>query len=219
MFEKLIKNCLELRIDKCSFLKEEIQFLGYIIDKYGIKPCPSNIKAVSYFPIPKNFKDVQSFFDLTSYFRRFIQNYALITKPLYDFLKKDTVFRFNSAFEHLKNVLIQKPILSIYNPNSETYLHCDASCHGFGSILMQKQDGKFHPIFYFSKRISTSESKFHRYELELLCIIYSLRRFKIYLQGIEFKIFTDCNNTILALQKKEMNIRILRWTLKHRSNK
>lgn len=76
MFEKLIKNCLELRIDKCSFLKEEIQFLGYIIDKYGIKPCPSNIKAVSYFPIPKNFKDVQSFFDLTSYFRRFIQNYA-----------------------------------------------------------------------------------------------------------------------------------------------
>lgn len=79
---------------------------------------------------------------------------------------------------------------------------------------MQKQsDGKFHPVFYFSKRTTPAESKLHSYELEMLSIVNSLKRFRIYLQGIEFKIITDCNSIKLALQKKEINSRILRWSL------
>lgn len=233
VFKLLVENKLELKLSKCSFFKNEIQFLGYVISKNGVKPCQTNIEAVSKFPIPRNFKDVQSFLGLTSYFRRFIKNYALIAKPLYDLLKKDSEFKFNEdelhAFETLKSLLIREPILAIFNPHAETQLHCDASSHGFGSILMQKQnDGKFHPIFYFSKRTSPTESKYHSYELEMMCIVNSLKRFRVYLQGLEFKIITDCNSIKLALQKKEINNRILRWslelqnysyTIEHRSNK
>lgn len=103
------------------------------------------------------------------------------------------------TFNHLKCLLISPPILSIYSPLLETQLHCDASSHGYGSILMQKQsDGKFHPVAHFSKRTTPTESNYHSFELEMLAIVDSLQRFRVYLQGIEFKIVTDCNSLKLA---------------------
>lgn len=114
----------------------------------------------------------------------------------------------------LKEKLINTPILSIYNPKHETELHCDASSLGFGAILMQrKTDNKFHPIFYFSKRTTDCESRYHSFELETLAIIYALKRFRIYLHDIKFKIFTDCNSLRMTLDKKEINPRISRWAL------
>ncbi|KAK9674756.1 Integrase zinc binding domain, partial [Popillia japonica] len=218
IFTIMSENLLTLRLDKCSFLYQEINFLGYVINEAGIRPNKQNILAVSDFPVPKNFREVQSFLGLTSYFRRFINNFSLIAKPLYDLLRKNTIFKFGKeeleAFELLKQLLVDEPVLAIYNPSLETQLHCDASSHGYGSILLQRQrDGFFHPVFYFSKRTSVTESKYHSYELEMLAIIYSLQRFRIYLQGLEFKIITDCNSIKLALSKKEINPRILRWSL------
>lgn len=113
-------------------------------------------------------------------------------------MKKDATFQFGpeqrKAFEILKDKLISKPILSIYSPTDETELHCDASARGYGAVLLQrKADQKLHPIFYFSKRTTEVESRYHSYELETMAIIYALRRFRIYLQSIPFKILTDCN--------------------------
>ena len=155
---------------------------------------------------------------LRSYFRKFIKGFSLVAGPLYDILKKNALFKFGpeqlDAFDALKKKLISAPILSIYSPNDETELHCDASSHGFGAVLMQrKADKKFHPIFYFSKRTSDVETRYHSYELETLAIIYALKRFRIYLQGIRFKIVTDCNALIMTLNKKDLNPRIARWAL------
>lgn len=108
------------------------------------------------------------------------------------------------------------PILGIYNPNAETELHshCDASSLGFGAVLIQRQDDKhFHPIFFYSKRTTPQEEKYHSYELETLAIVSALRRFKIYLTGIRFKIITDCKSLTLTLSKKMLNPRISRWAL------
>lgn len=93
-------------------------------------------------------------------------------------------------------------------------MHCDASSLGFGSVLLQKQsDSKYHPVSYFSKRSTEVESKYHSYELECLAIVYALKRFRIYLTGLHFKIITDCNSIKLALSKKDINPRIARWAL------
>lgn len=79
---------------------------------------------------------------------------------------------------------------------------------------MQKQDDDvFHPVAYFSKRSTVAESRYHSFELETLAIIYSLRRFRAYLEGIKFKILTDCNSLTLTLAKRNINSRIARWTL------
>lgn len=96
------------------------------------------------------------------------------------------------TFEKLKQRLIESPVLAIYDPTAETELHTDASSLGYGAILMQRQkDKKMHAIFYFSKRTTPIESKYHSYELELLAIVNALQRFRIYLQGLAFKIITD----------------------------
>lgn len=76
-------------------------------------------------------------------------------------------------------------LLSIYNSRRETELHTDASSQGFGSVLLQRQtDGKWHPVSYYSRRTSPAEINYHSFELETLAIIYSLRRFRVYLEGI-----------------------------------
>lgn len=106
------------------------------------------------------------------------------------------------------------PVLALFDPGDETELHCDASAAGFGAILLQrKTDGKMHPIFYYSKRTSESESKYHSFELETLAILYALRRFRVYLQGRKFRIITDCNSLAMTLNRREMNPRIARWAL------
>lgn len=109
---------------------------------------------------------MHSFFGLCSYFRKFIENYSIIVKPLYDLLRANAKFIFGpdklKTFESLKPKLIKAPILALYNPKDKTELHCDTSSMGFEAILMQKKtDGIFYPVFYFSKRTTESESKFH----------------------------------------------------------
>lgn len=88
LFKVPIDNLLELRVDKCKFLYTEIDFLGYIVSEQGIQPTRAGIEAVTRFPIPQNIHSVQSFLRLCSYFRKFIDGFALIAKPLYDLVKK-----------------------------------------------------------------------------------------------------------------------------------
>lgn len=181
-------------------------------------PSEEHTKAISNFPLPRNAKELRSFIGLASYFRKFVENFALIAKPLYSLLKKDTPFNFEQeqcdSFNKIKSILVSRPVLCIYSPLAETQLHCDASSLGFGGIIMQKQeDGLFHPIFYFSQRCTEAESKLHSFELELLAVVNSLKRFQIYLQGITFIILTDCSSFTLALKKKDIHPKIMRWSL------
>lgn len=218
VFELLVQNKLELRIDKCNFLATEIEYLGYLIKGNTVRPLDSGIAAVRDYPVTQNQKDVQSFIGLTSYFRKFIEGFAIIAAPLYKLLRKDNKFNFGeaelNAFMTLKAKLIESPVLAIYNPNDETELHTDASTLGFGAVLLQrKTDNKFHPVFYFSKRTTETESKYHSFELETLAIIYALKRFRIYLYGIKFKIVTDCNALKLTLEKRHVNPKIERWAM------
>lgn len=141
VYNVLNKNLLTLRLDKYSFLKSKITYLGYEVDADGIRESIENIKALVDFPIPTNYKHLHSFLGLASYFRRFTRNFALLTKPLWDLLKQEKhklkfVFGVEqlSSFEEIKSILSSKPILCIHSPYLETQLHCDASSVGLASI-------------------------------------------------------------------------------------
>ncbi|XP_076392691.1 uncharacterized protein LOC143265294 [Megachile rotundata] len=218
VFRTAAKSRLPFKLNKCAFAQFEVDYLGYHVSFEGIRPSDSNIEAVLNYPIPHNSKDVLRFVSLASYFRRFIPGFSIIAKPLYDLVKKEAKFvlgeKEHSTFEMLKKQLANKPILSIYSPTAETELHCDASALGFGAILLQKQADKcLKPIAYFSQRTTPTEAKYHSFELECLAVVNAIKRFRIYLSGIHFKIITDCDSFRLTLSKQTINPRISRWAL------
>ena len=175
--------------------------------------------AVQKFPVPKTIKNVQSFLGLTGYFRKFIKDYSLIAKPLSDLTRNTEKFQIGAlaieSFNKLKESLSKQPILQIYSQDAQTELHTDACKYGIGSILFQisNEDNKLHPVYYFSRKTQSSEENYTSYELEVLAIISSLKKFRTYLLGIKFKIVTDCSAFKMTMEKKEISSRISRWAL------
>lgn len=215
-FKLLQEAGLTLNLKKCHFFKENIEYLGYEISESGIRPGQAKITAVEKFPTPRNVHEVRQFIGLASYFRKFINNFASIARPLTDLTKKESSWHWNSeqetSFKNLKEALVQRPLLGIYDPRNETYLHTDASKYGLAGILLQKtESGILKPIAYFSRKTTVDEQKYHAYELETLAVITSLQRFRVYLLGLKFTVITDCNALRATLTKRDLIPRIARW--------
>ncbi|GFX50968.1 retrovirus-related Pol polyprotein from transposon 17.6 [Trichonephila clavipes] len=208
-----------LVVRKKTAVHEKIEFLGHIIENNKLFPSPSKTKSVVNYPEPKTTKEIQRFLGLTGYFRKFIPAYSVIAKPLSDLLRKDTPFNFDvkqkASFDELKRLLCQKPVLGIYRQNCETEIHTDASIDGPAAVLLQRfpDDNSLHLIYYMSRKTSETERKYTSYELEVLAIIEALKKFKVYILGMPFKIITDCNAFTKTMSKKDLNTRIARWAL------
>lgn len=204
---------------KCSLLVRRVEYLGHVVEDGMIRPSKGKIYAVTNFPEPSTPKGVQSFLGLIGYFRKFIPQYATIARPLSELLKNGVKFVFESeqrqAFEELKAVLINDPVLKLYRVGAETELHTDASKFGLGAILLQKDadDGILHPIYYASWKTSPAEEKYTSYELEVLAVIKALKKFRVYVLGTPIKIVTDCRALALTMRKKDMCLRVSHWAL------
>ena len=125
--------------------------MGHVIENWGIFPSSDRIKAVANAAVPRNIKDFQSFLGLARYFRKFVEGYALIIRPLTDLLKKNSVFRIGQkeleVMNNSKQTLISEPVLRLYDREAETEVHTDASKYGFGAALMHKYQYQFHLVF------------------------------------------------------------------------
>ncbi|GFX32883.1 retrovirus-related Pol polyprotein from transposon 17.6 [Trichonephila clavipes] len=137
---------------------------SHIVESGTIKPSPTKTLAVRKFPEPTTIKQVQSFLGLTGYFRKYIKDYSKIAKPLSDLTRKENLFVFGiqqqEAFEKLKKILSEGPILHLYKYGRKTELHTDACKQEYGAILLQEaEDGKLHPVYYMSKKTNTAEEK------------------------------------------------------------
>lgn len=115
---------------KRRILVRRMDFLGYIVENGTIAFSGTKTKAVENFPLPHDKKSLQSFLGRTSYFRRFIEGYAVVAKPLSDLLRKDSKFGLRNEemafFQQLKLALTKAPVLKLYNPKSITEVHADA---------------------------------------------------------------------------------------------
>lgn len=215
----LHKTGFKLRMSKCRFLETEIHFLGHRISENGISPGKNKVAAIENFAVPENIHDVRRFLGLSGFFRKFVPDYSAISRPLTKLLCKSSEFMWRDeqqhAFTSLKQKLCTSPVLCLYNHERPHELHTDASSRGLAGILMQEEGpGILKPVFYFSRHCSEAESKYHSHELEVLAIVESLERFRIYLLGKFFRIITDCSAVTTTRLSKPLLPRIARWWLK-----
>lgn len=217
VFEILQKNGLTINLDKCHFFKASIDFLGYNISADGVKPGSKKLKAIEGYPVPQNAHQVRQFLGLINYFRKFIKNCAILSRPLTNLLKKDSKWEWGNsefqAFSSLKKELLENAVLNIFNPKLPIILYSDASRDGVACILTQITDEGEKPVHFYSRQTTNEEKKYHSFELELLAIVVGLQKFRHYLLGSIFKIITDCNAVRHRINKKDINSRIGRWVL------
>lgn len=218
VFTRLREYKFKIQLDKSEFLRKEVQYLGHIVGKDGVKPNPEKIVAVKNFPIPKTTKEIKSFLGLVGYYRRFIKDFAKITKPMTQCLRKGVKIihspEFLNAFGHCKNLLINAPILQYPDFSKPFLLTTDASNYALGAVLSQGTLPTDKPIAYASRTLNESETRYSTIEKELLAVVWACKYFRPYLFGRKFFIYTDHRPLVWLFNLKEPGSKLVRWRLK-----
>ncbi|KAI3753610.1 hypothetical protein L2E82_25669 [Cichorium intybus] len=139
----LRKEKLYAKFSKCEFWMQEIQFLGHVINREGVKVDPAKIEAGMSWAPPKNPTEVRSFLGLAGYYRRFIEKFSSIALPLTKLTRKTKKFIWaeaqQEAFEKLRRALCEAPVLTLPQGVEDFVLFTDASQIGLGCVLIQRR--------------------------------------------------------------------------------
>ena len=200
VFQKLDEAGLCLKPSKCEFFLHRLEYLGHVVSSKGIETNPKKIAAILNWPQPQNITQVRSFLGFCNYYRKFIGGYAQVARPLYQLLtgenaKKKTneiewTEQCEQAFNKLKEICSDTPILAYADYNKCFKVHTDTSEQGLGAVLYQDQDdGTTRVITYASRNLSKSEKRYHSSKLEFLALKWSVcERFHEYLYGGKFQV-------------------------------
>jgi hypothetical protein len=191
VLQKLREHQLYAKFSKCDFWLKEVSFIGHIITHGGIVVDPSKVQDVLNWNPPKNVPEIRSFLGLAGYYRRFIEGFSKIVKPLTSLLEKGKEFKWDekcqACFEELKKKLTTDPVLIMPDIHKGFDVYCDASRQGLGCVLMQ--EGKV--IAYASRKLRKHEQNYPTHDLELAAIVHALKIWRHYMIGNKCQIFTD----------------------------
>ncbi|GJU49852.1 putative reverse transcriptase domain-containing protein [Tanacetum coccineum] len=175
ILELLRKEKLYAKFSKCDFWIHIVQFLGHLIDSQGLHVDPAKIEAVKNWTSPTTPTEVRQFLGLAGYYRRFIEGFSKIAKPLTKLTQKNKNYIWSeeqeSAFQLLKQKLCEAPILALPEGNDNFVVYCDASLQGLGAVLMQREK----VIAYASRQLKPHEENYTTHDLELGAIIFALK--------------------------------------------
>ncbi|WVZ96653.1 hypothetical protein U9M48_042263 [Paspalum notatum var. saurae] len=175
VLQKLREHKLYAKFSKCDFWIEEVKFLGHVISNGGIAVDQSKVSEVQNWKIPEDVKGIMSFLGLAGYYRRFIEGFSKIAKPMTALLEKNIKFQWTSAcqkaFEELKKRLTTAPVLTFPDMHKPFSVYCDASRLGLGCVLMQ--EGKV--IAYASRQLRDHEKNYPTHDLELAAVVHALK--------------------------------------------
>ncbi|GJX90361.1 reverse transcriptase domain-containing protein [Tanacetum coccineum] len=211
ILELLKKEQLYAKFSKCDFWLDSVQFLGHVIDNKGVHVDPAKIEAIKNWAAPTTPTEVRQFLGLAGYYRRFIEGFSLISKPLTKLTQKDKKYEWGKeeeeAFQTLKQKLCSAPILALPEGTEDFVVYCDASLKGFGAVLMQREK----VIAYASRQLKVHEENYTTHDLELGAVVFALRLWRHYLYGTKCVVFTDHKSLQYILNQKELNMRQRRW--------
>lgn len=221
LYSKLNNANLTVNFDKCKFCRSSLNFLGFVVDKDGLRTDPDKVQAVLEYPTPTNTTQVRRLIGLIGYYRRFLENSSTICAPITDLLKgrkkgQPIVWttEADEAFTNIKKMLTTAPILASPDFSKRFFVAADASNYGVGGVLFQEENGFEHPIAYCSKSLNKCQKNYTTTEKELLAIVFSIDKFRPYIEGTEFTVITDHSSLKWLNSMKDPSPRLARWITK-----
>ena len=216
VLQVLQNDKLYAKESKCELFKTEVEFLGHLVGRDGVKMMEDKVQAISAWPTPQNVTDVRAFLGTAGYYRKFIQGFSAIASPLNHLTKDEVKFEWKAeqqtAFEALKEAVKNGPVLALPDPNLPFVVHTDASGFAVGAVLSQKQeDGQIRPIAFLSKKMLDAETRYPVHEQELLAIVHALKSWRHYLHGRKFTVFTDHHSLQYFKTQPLLSSRQTRW--------
>lgn len=216
-----------VHFDKCEFCFSEVEFLGVMVGREGVRPAPSKVEALKELEMPATVGEVRSFLGLAGYLRNFVPNFSGLTAPITDLLR-DKSFSSRKArslpvpwgpaqteaFHEIIRALTTHPVLATPDWQQPFTLHTDASELAAGAVLTQSIDGREAPLGYASHRFTRSEEKLSPNDREVLAVLYALDQFRTYLQHREFTLVTDCAALTWLFTSQHLSPKMHRWALR-----
>ena len=198
VFKALENAGLCLKRSKCHFGQPKIEYLGHVIDKEGIRVNKNNVKKALELVEPTSKDLVHSFLGLVGYYRRFINGFSKIARPLTRLTRKEADFTWEKeqkeAFNCLRQRLIEAPVLAYPDPAQIQILTTDGSISGLGAILSQSGDGSLsgeRVVAYASRTLRGAEEKYAAPHIEALAVVWAVNHFRHFLMGRRFILHTD----------------------------
>ena len=180
---KVLKRCIEVNLvlnwEKCHFMVQEGIVLGHMVSAKGLEVDKAKVEVIEKLHPPTTVKEVRSFLGHAGFYRRFIQDFSKIAKPLTNLTMKDAIFDFNDeclkSFCRLREALISAPILQPPDWDLPFELMCDASDYAVGAVLGQRHDKKPYAIYYASKVLDEAQMNYSTTEKELLAVVFAIK--------------------------------------------
>lgn len=217
VLDKLRIGNLTINPQKVKLWQTRLRYLGHVIEPGRCYPDPEKVKCIKKYPVPKNVKEVQQFLGLIGFYRKFIPNVAIHAKPLTKFLKSDIKFCWSpeaqNSFDYLRTVLTELSELHLPNLNGQFIISCDASRVALGAILQQVKDKVRFPIWFASRCLKSAETRYSVSELECLCVIWAIEKFRGYIEYTKFIVETDHQALSWLQNIKDPVGRLAHWFL------
>ncbi|KAJ1577334.1 hypothetical protein NDA12_006334 [Ustilago hordei] len=173
----LRSNRLFAKLSKCEFHTKTVEFLGYIIKPTGIEMDPEKVHTVKEWPMPESIHDIQRFLGFANFYRRFIAHFACIAKPLTALVKPIERFKkfelpeeAQQAFHKLIQAFTSAGVLQHFDYHLPTRLETDASDFAIAGVLKQEHEGRWHPVAFYSRKMSSAEKNYEIHDKELLAV-------------------------------------------------
>ena len=211
---------LYFKPEKCVFHASRIDYLGVILEKGMIRMDPVKIEGIKNWPTPTKVKDVRSFLGFCNFYQPFIPKFGHDAKPLNELTKKDVPWQWGprqqEAMDNLKNKVTSAPVLRSPELDKQFEVEVDASGYAIGAVLLQrKEDGKKHPIAYYSATLNAAKRNYDIYELEYLAIHRTCMHWRPFLAGSPHKVivWSDHQNLTYWKDPQKLSRRIARQRL------
>ena len=196
VLSRLVEAGLTLNLAKCQVARPTIELLGYQVGVGGVGVLPKRAEAIDRLRPPRNATEVRQFLGICAHYRHFVAGFSQMAHPLHELLRKNYPFVWQEpqqcAFEAVKTALCTAPLLKPPDFSRPFVLATDASDYAVGAVLQQAdEEGKIHPVCYYSRKMSDAELKYPTLEKECLAIIRALEQFRHYLLRQPVRVQTD----------------------------